>query len=134
MRRFILRGIATSFILVTIMLVAAYVWRLWASVKEIRPPVSSGEIGLKTIAPISTDWPWWRGATKDNLARQGRPLVEWSTNQGVFWKVEIPGFGHASPVIRGDQIFLFSADETTQEQFLLCLNPKKWFRAFKLEP
>ena len=74
------------------------------------------------LTPIASDWPWWRGVNRDNLAGDSQPLVRWSLSQGVLWKVDVPGLGHASPVIRGEQIFLFSADEATQEQFLLCLN------------
>jgi len=121
-RRFILRGMAIGFVCISLMVAAAFIWRAWASVKEIRPLASASEIGLKTLAPLATDWPWWRGVNGDNVARDSHPLRQWSPNQGVLWKVEVPGLGHASPVIRGDQVFLFSADEAAQEQFLLCLN------------
>lgn len=34
--------------------------------------------------------------------------IEWSVNKNIAWKVEIPGAGTSSPIIRGDRIFITS--------------------------
>jgi outer membrane protein assembly factor BamB len=36
------------------------------------------------------------------------------------WKTAVPGLGHASPCVVGNRIFIASADETAETQFLLC--------------
>jgi outer membrane protein assembly factor BamB len=40
----------------------------------------------------------------------------------VVWKTEIPGEGHASPIVFGDQVFTVSALAQTQERVLLALH------------
>jgi len=54
-------------------------------------------------------WCQWRGPYANGVALAGNPPVEWSENKNVKWKVEIPGKGHATPVIWGDQIILLSS-------------------------
>jgi outer membrane protein assembly factor BamB len=46
--------------------------------------------------------------------------VSWSASANVAWKAAIPGRGHASPVIRGDRIYVATADEDAGVQSLLC--------------
>ncbi|HUY92412.1 MAG TPA: PQQ-binding-like beta-propeller repeat protein [Pirellulales bacterium] len=45
-------------------------------------------------------------------------------NENVAWKIEIPGTGHASPVIWQDRIFLVSCLEEEHDRILLCLDRK----------
>lgn len=54
-------------------------------------------------------WPQWRGPRGDGVAPQGNPPTTWSETANVRYKVEIPGRGHASPVIWGDRIYLLTA-------------------------
>lgn len=54
-------------------------------------------------------WPQWRGPRGDGVAPQGDPPVTWSETANVRYKVEIPGRGHASPVVWGDRIYLLTA-------------------------
>ena len=69
------------------------------------------------------EWPWWRGPNSNGVAEAGQDVpTSWSENENVLWKVPIPGRGHSSPTIVGDKIFLATADEVTEEQFVLGLN------------
>ena len=53
-------------------------------------------------------WHRWRGPTADGMAiGSSNPPIEWSENQNIRWKVEIPGEGHATPIIWKNQIFVF---------------------------
>lgn len=71
----------------------------------------------------SPDWPWWRGPNSNGVAEADQDVpVTWSGTKNVLWKVPIPGRGHSSPTVVGDRIFLATADEVTQEQFVLGLN------------
>ncbi|HYO13786.1 MAG TPA: serine/threonine protein kinase, partial [Thermoanaerobaculia bacterium] len=54
-------------------------------------------------------WPQWRGPRGDGVAPQGNPPTTWSETANVRYKVEIPGRGHASPVVWGDRIYLLTA-------------------------
>ncbi|WP_436714621.1 PQQ-binding-like beta-propeller repeat protein [Roseiconus lacunae] len=70
-----------------------------------------------------TDWPWWRGQTRQGVAFAAKsPPIRWSEEDGVAWKTPIPGRGHGAPILLGDQIFLITADESRRVQSLLCLD------------
>lgn len=53
-------------------------------------------------------WPQWRGPSFNGMARGSAP-VEWSTTRNIRWKLQIPGRGHSTPIVWGEQIFLTTA-------------------------
>ncbi len=76
---------------------------------------------LPPIEPSADDWPWWRGPSFDNrAARPQNPPVHWSQTENVVWKAAVPGRGHGSPCIWGNRIFLATADEAAEIQYLRC--------------
>ena len=83
---------------------------------------------LLLAAPIlaADNWPSWRGAHLDGVSRESGPFpIQWSANDNIAWKTEIPGIGHSSPIIWGDRIFLTSCIETKDknaDRVLICLN------------
>src|SRR5258707_14863268 len=82
-------------------------------------PTASAE--RTDVAP--TDWPWWRGPNRDGVAAAGqKPPLHWSETQNVLWKAEVPGRGHGSATVVGDQVFLAAADEERQIQPVLCFD------------
>src|SRR5262245_29776474 len=82
------------------------------------PPAAADRIEV-----AATDWPWWRGPTRDGVSRQEPPL-KWGAAQNVLWQAAIPGRGHGSPIVVGDRVFVATADEESQEQSLLCYSAK----------
>lgn len=86
---------------------------------------------LPEIKVAADDWPWWRGPASDGISTSPPPLLKWQVrdtenqtgaDEGIVWQTEIPGRGHASPIVWGDQIFLATADETDETQSLLALD------------
>jgi outer membrane protein assembly factor BamB len=73
-----------------------------------------------TIGPA--DWPWWRGPNRNGIAAAQKPPLKWSETENVLWKTAIPGRGHGSPIVVGDQIFLATADEDREIQSVLCFD------------
>ncbi len=63
--------------------------------------------GAKTVAK-AMNWPGFRGPQASGVADGQFPPVKWDSESGknIKWKVEIPGFAHASPVIWEDRIFI----------------------------
>ena len=57
------------------------------------------------------NWPQWRGPLATGVAPHGDPPTVWNEAEGtnVRWKTAIPGRGHSSPIVWGDQIFLTTA-------------------------
>lgn len=55
------------------------------------------------------EWPQFRGPDGNgHSAAVGLPL-KWSETENIVWKTAIPGSGHSSPVISGNQIWLTTA-------------------------
>lgn len=77
----------------------------------------------ETPATDKADWPWWRGADRDgNASPDQKPPLKWSESENVLWKSPIPGRGHGSAAILGDQVFVAAADEERQVQSLIALD------------
>lgn len=70
------------------------------------------------------NWPTWRGPTGDGLAIHGNPPIEWGEEKNVKWKVEIPGSGHATPVVWEDKIFILTAVPTGKKTALVTPLPQ----------
>lgn len=78
-------------------------------------------VAVSTCQAIAADgddstshWPRFRGPTADGVARDDPRLPDsWSTTENVQWKVDMPGWGWAAPVVWGNRVFLTTvvADE-----------------------
>ena len=66
------------------------------------------------------DWPWWRGPTLDGKATGPSPPTSWSEKENVVWSAKVPGRGHATPSVFGNQVFVATADDNAQTMSLLC--------------
>jgi outer membrane protein assembly factor BamB len=67
---------------------------------------------LKISIEEQENWAQWRGPWATGIANDGNPPIEWSEEKNINWKVNIPGKGHATPIVWGDQIFLSTAIPT----------------------
>jgi outer membrane protein assembly factor BamB len=66
------------------------------------------------------DWPSFRGPGASGVSEGHRTPLRWNatTGQQVRWKTAIPGLGHSSPVIWGDQVCVTTAIRTDGEASL----------------
>jgi outer membrane protein assembly factor BamB len=64
---------------------------------------------------FSTNWPEWRGLYNTGAVAGGNTPVEFSETKNVKWKIEIPGKGHATPIIWGNQIIIQTAVPTEKK-------------------
>lgn len=55
------------------------------------------------------NWGQWRGPHATGVSSTANPPLEWSESRNIRWKVEIPGRGHASPVVWNDRLFVLTA-------------------------
>ena len=74
--------------------------------------ISNFSFGQDNLTDYEMNWHQWRGPYATGIAPAGDPPAEWSEGKNVKWKVEIPGRGHATPIIWGDQMILLSAVQT----------------------
>ena len=63
---------------------------------------------ILTLQLNAENWPGWRGPHGDGSSAEKAAPVKWSATENIAWKTAIPGEGHSSPVIWGDQIFLIT--------------------------
>lgn len=102
-------------------------------------PVDEISSTLDSIPPAvpvnvaNTDWPWWRGLSGQNVADCTVAPTVWNDNQNIKWKVKLAGRGHGSPTVVADRIYLCSADETAQKQFVVCLDRETGERLWSTE-
>ena len=68
------------------------------------------------------DWPGWRGPRGDGTSHERNIPVRWGGARNVAWSVEVPGTGHASPIVWQDRVFVVSCLEETKERVLLCFD------------
>jgi len=64
---------------------------------------------------FTTNWPEWRGLYNNGAVNGGATPVEFSETKNVKWKTEIPGKGHATPIIWGNQIIVQTAVATDKK-------------------
>ncbi len=78
--------------------------------------------GTDGLSLDSSDWHWWRGTQRDGIATNQALPLEWGETENVLWKTPIPGRGHGSPIVVGERVFLATADEEKQSQYVIGLD------------
>ena len=71
------------------------------------------------------NWPGWRGPRGDGSTATHIPL-DWNGPSGknIAWKTAIPGEGHSSPVVWGDNVLITTCIPDSGDRQLLCLERK----------
>lgn len=77
-------------------------------------------------AAAAEDWPHWRGPTHDGVSGETGLPVEWDTENGVVWKLPLPAWSGATPIISGDTIFLNVS--IPEDQAGVPSNPSEGYR------
>lgn len=76
------------------------------------PPVQGIILLLASaLHATSAHWPQFRGAHASGVDSNAPAATHWDVARGenVRWRTPIPGLGHASPIIWGDQIYIATA-------------------------
>jgi len=73
---------------------------------------------------LGEDWPGWRGPRGDGTSSEKNIPTKWNgeTGEAIAWKIPVPGYGHSSPIVQGDQIYLSTCLEENDGRVLLCLD------------
>jgi outer membrane protein assembly factor BamB len=59
-------------------------------------------------AAADDNWPQWRGPLGTGVGADGDYPEKFSSDEGLAWKIEVPGHGFSTPIVWGDSIFLTS--------------------------
>lgn len=60
-------------------------------------------------------WPQWRGPLSTGAAVEADPPIEFSETKNLRWKTDIPGKGHATPIVWEDKIVVLTAVPTDKK-------------------
>ncbi len=81
-------------------------------------------LGLLLILPpgaaADDSWSRFRGPNGTGISEATAFPVTW-TAEDYRWRVELPGIGYSSPVVRGERVFITSASEDDATQMIYCL-------------
>ena len=82
------------------------VYPVWA----VRAIVVLTLAGWPLTLSADSNWPQFRGAGASGTSEQSAPTA-WDpdTGKNILWKTEIPGLGHASPIIWSNHLFIATA-------------------------
>ena len=74
-------------------------------------------LGTCAVQPVSAaDWTQFRGPAGNGLADDAAAPSQWSDDQQVAWKVEIPGVAWSQPVAWQDKVFVTTAVSDAQSK------------------
>ncbi|MBC8326305.1 MAG: PQQ-like beta-propeller repeat protein [Verrucomicrobia subdivision 3 bacterium] len=62
----------------------------------------------------AANWHHWRGPDATGASTTAQPPVTWSEDKNIQWKIPIPGYGSATPIIWGNKVFILTAVNTEQ--------------------
>jgi len=63
----------------------------------------------------SDNWMQWRGPLGTGVAVKGNPPIKFSETKNLKWKTDLPGKGHATPLVWHDKIIILTAVETEEK-------------------
>ena len=72
-------------------------------------------------ADPNESWSRFRGENGVGVAETCSVPIPWASSD-VAWSIDLPGAGNGSPVVRGNQVFVQSADPKTAARSLMCLD------------
>ena len=67
-------------------------------------------LGAGATASVSANWPAWRGPTRDGVSAETNLPLKWSPSENIAWKLPLPQWSGATPIIWGETIFLNVAE------------------------
>jgi outer membrane protein assembly factor BamB len=80
-------------------------WLLWSGLTTL--------LQLTSFVCADDEWPQFRGPTGQGHSLASELPTVWSETENIRWKTPIPGEGHSSPVISGNQLWISSATVET---------------------
>lgn len=80
-------------------------------------------IALAVSAAVGDNWPQWRGPFLNGISSEKNLPTRWSAEENVTWKLTMPSWTGATPIIWGERIFLNVADGDSL--YLWCVDRTK---------
>ncbi len=81
-------------------------------------------VSLSTFARAEENWPRFRGENGQGVSTATGLPTQWSAEENIAWKTEIPGSGWSSPIVWGDRIFVTSTTDEGKECHVIAVDRK----------
>ena len=79
---------------------------------------------LATAPAEAETWPAWRGADGSGVSPESNLSFEWSVDNNLAWKTDVPGRANASPAVTSELIYLnLQADERSASASVRIVTP-----------
>jgi outer membrane protein assembly factor BamB len=79
---------------------------------------------LLTIgSALADNWPAWRGPSLNGISSEKNLPLKWSAEENITWKLTMPSWTGATPIIWGERIFLNVAEG--DDLYLWCVDRTK---------
>lgn len=91
---------------------------------KVEPIVVSNSKSINAASKVvasENDWPWWRGPDFNSTATGQDIPLDWNS-ENTKWKSDVPGEGHASPIVIGNLVVVATSDKSKKTQSLLGFN------------
>ncbi len=72
---------------------------------------------------LAENWPQWRGPDLNGVSKEKNLPVRWSATENITWKLAIPSWSGATPIIWDAHIFLNVADGS--DLYLWCVDRRQ---------
>jgi outer membrane protein assembly factor BamB len=63
-----------------------------------------------SLTASAENWPQWRGPNLNSTTSETNLPIQWSPSQNIAWKLPLPAWSGATPIIWGDHVFLNVAE------------------------
>jgi outer membrane protein assembly factor BamB len=72
------------------------------------------------------NWPGWRGPRGDGSVVDPDTPVRWNgqTGENISWRTELPGWGHSSPIVWSDAVFVTACRPEDEARLLLRIDAR----------
>ena len=69
-------------------------------------------LGFSLAGGLIANWPQWRGPQSNGTAPEAHDLpVTFSPTENVLWRVKLPNWSAATPIIWDEMIFVLSSED-----------------------
>jgi outer membrane protein assembly factor BamB len=63
-------------------------------------------LSTASAAALGGDWVQFRGPTGQGVSEEKGLPVKWSSEEGIVWKLKLPGAGASSPIVLGPRVYV----------------------------
>lgn len=79
-------------------------------------------LAVSCVPAHADNWPGWRGPQRNGVSREQDIPLHWSADEGIRWKIPLPGAGISNPIVWGQRVICTSADGRNQQDLHIICN------------